>query len=275
MIEKNRNNSKNRKFHISHSIFILAFCLMLLPFEQLSFMKGAAYADSNDMVDYDINQNERGKSVIIYDNVKQTLWRTNITPAEEEQEQIQKDELQSLIEQINSIELSLPQLTYEPEEINETVLSNEHPKPASQNEETKSIVKNDRSDIVKYELITEQTIQKLKKMAEKPEEVDNPYEIGNTLYLSSNIGEAAAFYKEALRRKQPDDISASEDRAWLLFQTANSLQTIDMLAASDMYRKLITEFPNSPWADYARVHSNIITWYTKDKPDELLDKYKR
>ena len=70
-------------------------------------------------------------------------------------------------------------------------------------------------------------------------------------------------------------MSSSDDRAWLLFQTGNCLQATDMQAAADIYKKLITEFPESSWADIARVQSNYITWYKNDKPDELLTEYKR
>lgn len=275
MTVKSKKNIKHKIFRMVYPVFVFMFCLMLLPFDQLDFIKGTAYADSNDMVDYNLGLDEQDNTVTINNDIKKTLWRINITPAVEEKKQVQKDELQLLIEQVNSIELLLPQTTFEPDEVYEAVSSNEPEKTVPQKEDTQSNVNIDKSESKNYVLITEQTIKKLKKMAEKPEEVDNPYEIGNTLYLSNNIGEAAAFYQEALRRKKPDDLSASGDRAWLLFQTGNSLQTIDMLAASDFYKKLITEYPNSPWADYARVQSNVITWYINDKPDELLKENKR
>ncbi len=275
MAKKSKNFSVSKKFHNSHSVYILAFCLMLLPLDQLTFINGSASADSDNMVDYNLNQDVQNSPVITYDDVQKSLWRTNITPAEEQQEQVQKDELKSLVEQINAMELTLPLQSVEPADINEAVSTDEIEKNILQNEKSKPAEKNYNTDNAGCESISEQTIQKLKKIAEIPQEVDNPYEIGNTLYLSNCVGEAAAFYREALRRTKPDDMSSSDDRAWLMFQTGNSLRSIDMLAAADVYKKIITEYPDSPWADYARVQSNVITWYTKDKPDELLNEYKR
>ena len=173
------------------------------------------------------------------------------------------------------MELSLPDTIFENENVTNDVPKTNTEKTIPIKEDVPSIPKNNKSNNMTYEFVTEKTLQKLMKMSENIEEVDNPYEIGNTLYLSNAIGQAATFYKESLRRSKPEDMSASEDRAWLLFQTANSLQTIDMLAAADIYGRLITEYPDSPWTGYARVQTNVINWYVSDKPDELLKQNKK
>ena len=273
---KTEDNLKSPKFKMSQCFLVLAFCLMLLPFDLLTFISGKVSANSDNMVEYNLNSDSQDKTVIPNEDIQKTLWQTNIsTPVDEQKQQIQKDELKSLIEQLNSMELSLPEDDYEITDVDNVPALKEPEKTVPQKEPVKTQIQKEISNNTTFESITVQTIQKLKKMAEKPEEVDNPYEIGNTLYLSNNIGEAAEFYKEALRRKKPDDMSSSDDRAWLLYQTGNSLRTIDMLAAADYYAMLITEYPNSPWADIARVQTNVISWYTKDKPDELLKEYKR
>ena len=259
---------------MSLRIFVFALCLMLLPFDLLSFVNGSASAKSDNMVEYNLYQDVNSSPPLNINEIQKSLWQANITPAKEKQAQQQKDELQSLIDQINSMELLLPSENVRPSDNIEVESQPEPQKTTSQNENTKPVEKSSNTNSAAYELITNQTIQKLKKMAEKPEEIDNPYEIGNTLYLSNCVGQAAAFYKEALRRNKPDDMSSSDERAWLLFQTANSLRSADMSAAAGVYKKLITEFPGSPWADIARVQSSVITWYVKDKPDELLAEYK-
>lgn len=268
------NNSKHKKFNVINMFLVLAFCLMLLPFEQLSFIEGQAFADSNDLIDYGIGIDDENDTVTENSDIKETLWQMSITSAIDDKDKEQKDELQALIEQINSIELSLTEIN-ETENSVEAPSSTEPEKIVTQNEDTQPSIKNDNIGNNNLEVVTFETIQKIKKMAEKPDEVDNPYEIGNTLYLSNNIGEAAVFYQEALRRKKPEDMSSSDDRAWLLFQTGNSLRTIDMLAAADMYGKLITEYPDSAWAGYARVQRNVITWYLSDKPDDMLKQIKK
>lgn len=275
MTEKSNNISKHKAFSMIFLILVFAICLMLLPFDQLSFISGKAFADSNDMIDYSIGMEEQNDNITTDNNeVKTPLWQINVIPALDEKEDIQRNELKSLIEQINSIDLALPQMDYGQEGTNNSVPTDKTEKNVVQEKETQTNVKVNKSDNIFFEALTAETIQKLRNISEKPEEIDNPYEIGNTLYLSNNIGEAAAFYQEALRRSKPDDMSDSDDRAWLLFQTGNSLRSIDMLAAAEIYGKLITEYPNSPWAGYAKVQRNFITWYIADKPEELLHQNK-
>ena len=275
MTEKSNNISKHKAFSMIFLILVFAICLMLLPFDQLSFISGKAFADSNDMIDYSIGMEEQNDNITTDNNeVKTPLWQINVIPALDEKEDLQRNELKSLIEQINSIDLALPQMDYGQEGTNNSVPTDKTEKNVVQEKETQTNVKVNKSDNIFFEALTAETIQKLRNISEKPEEIDNPYEIGNTLYLSNNIGEAAAFYQEALRRSKPDDMSDSDDRAWLLFQTGNSLRSIDMLAAAEIYGKLITEYPNSPWAGYAKVQRNFITWYIADKPEELLHQNK-
>lgn len=270
---KLKNKLTYHNVYMKLRIFVFAFCLMVLPFDLLSFMSGSASANSNNMVKYNLEQEVQPSAIIGSEDARKSLWQENITPAKEQQ-QVQKDVLQSLIEQINAMQLSLPSQAFEPSETAVNILRTEPEKSASQNENSEQAVRTANIN-TQYESISEPTIRKLRKLAEKPEEIDNPYAIGNTLFLSNYVGEAASFYQEALRRNKPDDMTSSEDRAWLLFQTANSLQNVDMAAAADEYQKLITGFPNSPWADIARVQSNLIRWYTEDKPQELLTEYKR
>lgn len=268
-------NVNNHGENMLLRIIVFALCLMLLPFDLLSFINGSASANSDNMVEYNLNQDMHANPPVSSDEIQKSLWRTNITPAKEGEIQQQKNELQSLIDQINAMDLLLPSENIQtPDNVN--VASKPEPQKAQlENQNTKPIEKSSNENKAAHESITDRTIQKLEKMVEKPEEIDNPYEIGNTLYLSNCVGQAAAFYEEALRRSKPDDMSSSDDRAWLLFQTANSLRSVDMSAAADVYNKLITEFPDAPWADIARVQSNIIAWYSNDKPGELLTEYKQ
>ena len=54
---KIKNKSERKNIVFVQLVFVFAFCLMLLPLDQLSFLAGMAHADSNDMVDY---SNETG-----------------------------------------------------------------------------------------------------------------------------------------------------------------------------------------------------------------------
>jgi tetratricopeptide (TPR) repeat protein len=110
----------------------------------------------------------------------------------------------------------------------------------------------------------------LRALSKDLEKVDNPFELGETLFLSGNEKEAAVFYTEALGRTEPNDISLSRDRAWVLFQTGNCLRNSDLPAAMKMYTQLITEYANSPWADMAIAQVKVLDWYLKDEPHKLV-----
>ena len=125
------------------------------------------------------------------------------------------------------------------------------------------------------EPINNETLQKLRNLAQEPEKIANPLELGEILFVNGNVKEAAMFYSEALKRKDPNEISVSEDRAWILFQIGNCLRSDDMPAAAKMYQQLLTEYPNSPWAILATARNNLIAWYMRDEPFKLIQQVKR
>jgi len=114
----------------------------------------------------------------------------------------------------------------------------------------------------------------LKNLANEPRKIANPLELGEVLFMSGNLKEAVLFYSEALKRQDPNDAGASQDRAWILFQIGNCLRNDDMSAAAKIYQQLLTEYPNSPWADFATARNNLIAWYLKDEPLRLIQQLK-
>ena len=136
--------------------------------------------------------------------------------------------------------------------------------------------KPDKEDINKTDFglsdatITDQTWQILKNLSQRPDELENPFELGEVLFLSGNLAQAAVFYQEALKRISADDISSVQERAWILFQIGNCLRHDDMSTAAKMYGQLITQYPNSPWTEMAEAQVKLIDWQQKDKPLELI-----
>jgi len=278
-----KGNNMNKQEDISGNINVIKiaffmFCLTLLPFEQLNFINGFVKAQSDNLVEYNIDEVTQEVSVtpvISNDSLRKSLWQSNISPAKQQEEKVQKNELQSLIDQINSMEFVLEPQVFEDVQNEEPSESNISKEDVSPENDSEQINQNKTIQSIVNSRISEQTLIKLRKIAQEPETVNNPYQIGETLYSSSCIGDAALYYKEALNREKPDDINASNDRAWLLFQTGNCLREVDMLEASDYYRQLITEYPDYPWADIARIQSSIISWYENEKPNELITQYKK
>jgi len=198
------------------------------------------------------------------------LLQTEISIAEGQNDTKSKEQLRKIIDQIRSVEFKPQKQDPEPVIVPEkapVIEPNEIvPDVPVHKEEVKQKVKSRLPD----EPITDETLQKLRNLAQEPEKLDNALELGEILFVSGNVKEAATFYSEALMRKDPNDVNLSWDRAWILFQIGNCLRKDDLPAAAKMYRQLLTEYPNSPWADFATAQSNLIAWYLKDEPYKLM-----
>jgi tetratricopeptide (TPR) repeat protein len=110
----------------------------------------------------------------------------------------------------------------------------------------------------------------LETLSQHPDQVDNPLDLGDVLFLSGHPKEAAVFYREALNRSSSDQAGLAQDRAWILFQAGNCLRDDDPQMAMKMYRQLITEHPDSAWTDLAQTWDKLIDWHQKDKPRALI-----
>jgi tetratricopeptide (TPR) repeat protein len=200
------------------------------------------------------------------------LWRAEISVAKGQKDEKNKNELKRIIEQIRSVEFEpqkqAPEPLVVPEEApaiepNETL--SESDVPVEKEDE-----KAETEPKLLYEPITDQTLQMLRNLSQHPDEMANPLELGDVLFLSGNRKEAAMFYQEALKRMHPNDVGSSRDRAWVLFQIGSCLREDDPPTAAKTYGQLLTEFPNSPWAGLARFQSKLIDWYLKNEPRKLI-----
>jgi hypothetical protein len=116
------------------------------------------------------------------------------------------------------------------------------------------------------------TLKQLEELLRDPAHVEDPLEMAELLFLSGRTSEATVFYEKALALLPADDLTNSQDRAWILFQLGNCLRETDMAKARDAYMTLISQYPNSPWTELAKVHGRFISWYQSAKPDQLMPK---
>ena len=278
---KNRNTKYNYdsqlKSHasLSFKLYFYIACFTFLSFRLLTSLTGIAYANSAVEKDRELSQS----SVITSKDPNNIhgleLRRADISIAKGQIDTKSRNQLKQMIEQIRSIEFKPQQQAPEPVivpekapviEPNETV-----PDVPVQKEKAKQEVK----PRLPYEPITDETLQMLINLAQEPEKLDNPLELGEIVFVNGNVKEASMFYLEALKRKDPNDVSVSRDRAWILFQIGNCLRNDDLPTAAKMYQQLLTEYPNSPWAGLATAQSNLIAWYSKDEPAKLIAEVKR
>ena len=203
-------------------------------------------------------------------NLGRQLWRAGISVYEGEKDNKRKNELKRLIEQVRSIEFKPPK---QPEPVinigpvETTVEPNQTPSDRVVIEESSN--KTIKSKPL-YEPVTDRTLQMLGNVAQDPNQLENPFELGEVLYFSGHLKEAAVFYQEALNRTEPDKPGLDRNRAWILFQIGNCLKDDDLAKAQEMYRQLITECPGSPWAEPAKAREKLIDWYLKEKPRTLI-----
>ncbi len=205
-------------------------------------------------------------------NLRHQYWQAELSMAKGVKDKIIKNDLKQMIEQIRSIEFGPQEETFEPIIVPEAVLIDE---PNEVLSDTKEQEKKEIEPKLPYEPITDQTLQILKNLSQHPDKLNNPFELGETLFLSRYLKEAAIFYQEALKRKSPDDTGSARDRAWILFQIGNCLRNDDLPEAIKIYGQLITEYPNSPWKELADARRTLLDWYLKDEPRKLITERKR
>ncbi|MEN6385881.1 MAG: hypothetical protein ABFD79_11890 [Phycisphaerales bacterium] len=195
-------------------------------------------------------------------------------------------ELQKLINQINSVQFkakedSQPILleNIDSNQSGETSESNESNQPKPLTEEkpaVPAIIPNapfSQQPTLSDSNITNQTLSALDQIMQNPKEIQNPLELANILYKCGKLKEAAVCYQNALDVNDNNNVSY-KDKAWILFQTGNCLQKSDPQTAAKMYKKLISEYPQSFWADAAVAKDHLVEWYIQQNPDSLLKKSK-
>ena len=278
MKNRNANHNYDSKLKspatLSFKSYLYIICFTFLSLRLLTSITGVTYANSSAGVGRGVSQN----SVIASRDPNNVhglqLRRADFSIANDQNDTKSKEQLKQIIEQIRSVEFKSQ------EEISGPIVAPDKTPVIEPNETVSGIPvqKQEEKQQIKpklpYEPITDQTMQMLRGLAQHPEKLANPLELGEILFVSGNLKEASIFYSEALNRKDPNDIGSSWDRAWILFQIGNCLRNDDMPEAVKMYRQLLTEYPNSPWADLAQAQSMLIDWYLKEEPVKLIAEVK-
>jgi len=201
------------------------------------------------------------------------LMQANISILSNDDNSKVKTELENLIEQVRLIQVksehSEPQTTTaeQPPESREHTANTETEENLEKPEESNaSITEKELS----YIPISEDILQALDRLVQHPEEVDNPFELAELLFLSNHLEKAAVFYTEALSRTTTVSSISAQRKAWILFQTGNCLQKTKPDEAKKLYTQLVNEFPDSCWTEPAKCQIEIIDWIQKDQPEKII-----
>ena len=217
------------------------------------------------------------------------LWEDRITAPENENDKKTKNELQRMIEQIRSFKFEPQKQTSEhpitaqsaPAAGTENASPDANTQgkaPAATVHQHDESIEKEIKALLPNGTLTEKTLDVLKNLTQHPEQAEHPFELAEVLFTSGRLKEAGIFYHEALKRSSPDKESAvqappcnAQNRAWMLFQAGNCLRDYDDLpSAAKLYEQLITEYPDSPWTDFAKTECQLINWYQKDNPHKLI-----
>ena len=205
-----------------------------------------------------------------YTELGRQLWRARISVPKAEKDIQSKNQLQQIIKQIRSVEFELSAKTPEYFIVTEPVQETEPNEIPSDTEATEEQKRKKIEHKLPYEPVTEQTLKMFESLSKHPEQLHNPLELGKILFRSGNLKQAAVCYQQALNSKSTDAPSA-RNTAWILLQIGNCVRDDEPLTAIQMYRRVITEHPNSPWVDLARTRIKLTEWFLNDKPKMLIE----
>jgi len=224
--------------------------------------------------------------------VTNKLQKNSINVQKNVEDENKRTELQRIIEQIRSIRFEPESRTPASALTSEQNLirsQKELDKTSSVTKATQQTIEKEESELklgnqsrsgqaspdeLTYQPVSAQTLQMLENFTRNPDQLHNPLQLAEILFLSGHLKQAAVFYRQALNCTDANDVTSVQDRTWILFQMGNCLRGDDLPEAKKTYRQLLEKYPNCLWADLARSRENLIDWFLSDKPQKLIEENK-
>jgi len=205
------------------------------------------------------------------ETITRTLWRGRIRAPQPEEDTGTQDELERLIQRVKSVKFAskepspAPAVIFQPEATDirsdATALAND---AAGRAKGSAQVAASADANLPPGKVET------LQHLLADPNQAYEPLETAELLFLSGHLPEAATLYQRALDLTATNESAAREDRAWAFLQLGNCLRETDSTRAKDAYARLTTDYADSPWAELARAHSQLLTWYESVQPRRLI-----
>jgi hypothetical protein len=216
---------------------------------------------------------ESDSNSVLTDQLRSRLWKGRVVLPDANDDATTKAALQDLIQRLKNVGRERP--VNEPAPATSAVSEPSTPvtkktEPAAAAPAEPSGLPTATAATEPNEVLPPAVLQKLNALLKDPNQVHDPLEMAELLFLNNRLAEAAVFYEKALTLTVPNDQATADDRAWILYQLGTSLRQANMGKAQNMYLKLITEFPNSPWTELAKANGRLINWYQDAKPQQLI-----
>ena len=205
------------------------------------------------------------------ETITRMLWRGRIRAPQIEGDAGTQDELERLIQQVRSVKFAskeqspAPAMIFQPE-----AMENPNDVPAPANDTPERAAGSVPVPTPADANLPPSKTETLKHLLADPNQVYEPLETAELLFLSGRLPEAAVFYQRSLDLTAANEPAAREDRAWAFLQLGNCLRETDSMRAKDAYAKLTTDYADSPWAELANAHSQLLTWYETVQPRRLI-----
>jgi len=205
------------------------------------------------------------------------IWRDRITVPKNSQPGSHQNDLRQIIERIRAIHFKPPEQPPKPVVVVEPLEStepNDHAVEPVDHNNTNVHQPRPAQPSPPSGTISKETLKILTQQLQHPEKLKDPFELGEILFNSGHLKEAAVCYRQALDLMDPNQPAYSPKAAWILFQSGNCLRKDDPEKALAAYARLMSEHPGSMWAAMAKARSDLITWYRQNLPQELIKKTK-
>jgi len=199
------------------------------------------------------------------------LWEARITSGKDPNNS-KKTELQRMIATIRSIKLKQSEPEVKTSAFAEPIIETKpNIGPVNPPKQKETVPVPDKLTLHSpSDALSPETLGLLKTQMQKPQEVNEPFELAEVLYRSGYLSEAAIAYEQALSQMDPKDAKIAKSRAWTLLQIGNCVRKSNPQEAIRKYRQVVDEHPDSPWTDLARTMNNLTTWYDQDKPHTVI-----
>lgn len=269
-LKTKNESSKIKVFNFYTMVFLFLFCIFCST-ATLAYAETASkqISDKDDEKTPFLLLEKTPKT-----NLSRQLWQARISPAKDTNSRQRANELQQIIKQLNSIEFKTKEQTPEPLITVEPIQKTEHNEIPANIETTQAHKPEKTEPKLPYKQVTDQTLLIVRNLSQHPDKLDRPLELAEILFDSNCLAEAAKCYQQAFDRMTTNETHQLTDKAWILFQMGNCLQYDNAPKAIQMYKQIITEYPDSPWTNIAKAKYKLIDWYLKDKPNMLINEHK-
>jgi tetratricopeptide (TPR) repeat protein len=209
---------------------------------------------------------------------KKSLIKTNIASVTPEEKEDNKQKLNNLIKQINSINfVSKQQETKSKSTSSRPTLeeATEISEPSESQEIADTADEKTREEKQQYsQKLSPEIIERIDEIINSSTQMAEPQLLAELLFSSGYYKRAAYFFEMAVGQDEESSKLTDTDKAWMLNQQAVCLSNSDPEKALEIYKTLVSQYPNSHWAQLAYVRQNLLEWLQDQQPNELIEQCK-